>query len=410
MRTGFPPSIPPMKILIADAFPTSAMDSLRAAGCEVHYQPDLKDATLTAAVAETGAEVLVVRSTKVSADTLNAGHLALVVRSGAGYNTIDVAAASARGIYVSNCPGKNSIAVAELAFGLILSLDRRIPDNVAQFRDGKWNKKAFSEADGLYGKRLGLIGLGQIGQEMIIRAKAFGMPVFAWSRSLTTEKAEKLGVTMCPTPSAVAASSDILSVHVALNADTRGFINHSVFDAMPKGGLFINTARAEVVDQPALLAAMKEKGLRAGLDVFENEPSGGTGTVESELQTVDGAYVTHHIGASTEQAQNATSAETVRIIVSFKNTGKVPNVVNLARRTPATHVLTVRHFDRVGVLAHVFNQLKYAGLNVQETENIVFEGASTAIARIHLDDAPNEATLHDIGENADVIHVSLLAL
>ncbi len=399
-----------MKILIADAFPTSAMDALRNAECEVIFQPDLKDAALTQAVAETKADILVVRSTKVSADTLAAGHLSLVVRSGAGYNTIDVAAASARGIYVSNCPGKNSIAVAELAFGLLLSLDRRIPDNVAQFRAGTWNKKAFSEADGLFGKRLGLIGLGQIGQEMIVRAKAFGMPVAAWSRSLTAEKAEKLGVELCQTPADVAASCDVLSVHVALNGDTRGFINKNVFDALPKGAVFLNTSRAEVVDQAALVEAMKNKGIKAGLDVFENEPTGGTGTVESELQALEGAYVTHHIGASTEQAQSATSAETVRIIVSYKDTGKVPNVVNLARRTPATHVLTVRHFDRVGVLAHVFNQLKYAGLNVQETENIVFEGASTAIARIHLDDAPNDATLRDIGENSDVIHVNVLAL
>lgn len=400
-----------MKVLVADKFPDAAIEALRAAGCEVHYNADLKEDTLAGAVKETGAEVLVVRSTKVNAAALSAGSLSLVVRSGAGYNTIDVATASARGIYVSNCPGKNSIAVAELAFGLILALDRRIPDNVQQFRDGQWNKKEFSKAKGVFGQRLGLIGVGQIGKEMITRAKAFGMPVVAWSRSLTEEAAAELGIERKNSPAEVAAACDILSVHVALNADTRGLINEEVLAGLPKGGVFINTARAEVVNEAALVKAITERGLRAGVDVFTGEPGGGTGTVESELRSLPGVYVTHHVGASTDQAQDATSAETVRIILSFKNTGKVPNVVNLAKRTPATHMLVVRHFDRVGVLAHVFNALKQAGINVQETENIVFEGAGAAIARIHLDQATSQATLDEIRSgNEDIIDLSLLAL
>ncbi|MBX7218936.1 MAG: hydroxyacid dehydrogenase [Blastocatellia bacterium] len=400
-----------MKVLVADKFPDAAMDALRAAGCEVHYNADLKDDALVEAVQETGADVLVVRSTKVNAAALTAGRLSLVVRSGAGYNTIDVATASSRGIYVSNCPGKNSIAVAELAFGLILSLDRRIPDNVAQFRDGKWNKKEFSKAKGVFGQRLGLIGLGQIGQEMVTRAKAFGMPVVAWSRSLTPARAAELGIEYKDNPADVAASCDVLSVHVALNAETRGLINAYVLNGLPKGAMFINTARAEVVDEAALVAAVNERGLRAGLDVFDGEPSGGTGEVYSQLRSLPGVYVTHHVGASTDQAQDATSAETVRIIVSYKDTGSVPNVVNLAKHSPATHLLVVRHFDRVGVLAHVFNVLKQAGINVQETENIVFEGAGAAIARIHLDQAPETATLDAIRSgNADIIELSLLAL
>src|SRR5256714_10347176 len=124
----------------------------------------------------------------------DAGALKLIVRAGAGYNTIDVAAASRRGVYVSNCPGKNSVAVAELAFALILALDRRIADNVISLRRGEWNKKEFSKARGLYGRTLGLVGVGRIGQEMISRARAFGMEVVAWSRSLTPERAATLGV------------------------------------------------------------------------------------------------------------------------------------------------------------------------------------------------------------------------
>src|SRR5438552_9495512 len=214
-----------MKILIADKFEQSGRDGLQALGCEIAFQPDLKDDALVEAIAKEQPDVLIVRGTKVTEPMLAAGHLKLVVRAGAGYNTIDVAAASRRGIYVSNCPGKNSIAVAELAFALILALDRRIADNVVALRAGEWNKKEFSRARGIFGRTLGLVGLGKIGQEMISRAKAFGMPVVAWSRSLTPERAEKLGIEMKQSPLEVASASDIVSVHVALNNDTRNLID-----------------------------------------------------------------------------------------------------------------------------------------------------------------------------------------
>ena len=143
-----------MRVLIADEFEQSGRDELQALGCEVRFAPKLKDEALVADVEQFRPDVLVVRGTKVPEAVLAAGALKLVVRAGAGYNTIDVAAASRRGIYVSNCPGKNSIAVAELAFGLILALDRQIPDNVIALRQGQWNKSAFSKARGLYGRTL----------------------------------------------------------------------------------------------------------------------------------------------------------------------------------------------------------------------------------------------------------------
>src|SRR5678816_3051605 len=181
-----------MRVLIADKFEQSGRDGLQALGCDTSYQPDLKDDALVDAIKNEAPDVLVVRGTKVTEPMLAAGPIKLVVRAGEGYNTIDVAAASKRGIYVSNCPGKNSIAVAELAFALILALDRRVVDNVVALRRGEWNKKEFSKARGLYGRTLGLIGVGKIGQEMISRARAFGMPVIAWSRSLTPVRAAEL--------------------------------------------------------------------------------------------------------------------------------------------------------------------------------------------------------------------------
>src|SRR3954464_6633348 len=213
-----------MKILVADKFEKSGIDGLQAAGCEVVYEPELKDDALAQAIGSSGADVLVVRGTKVTAPMLDAGRLSLILRAGAGYNTIDVAGASTRGIYVSNCPGKNAIAVAELAFALMLSLDRRIPDNVAELRGGKWNKKEYSKAAGLFGKTLALLGVGSIGREMVRRAAGFGMPVVIWSRRfdgqrgpLSEDAARELGleaavrttrIELAPTPADAAARAD----------------------------------------------------------------------------------------------------------------------------------------------------------------------------------------------------------
>jgi D-3-phosphoglycerate dehydrogenase len=403
-----------MKVLVADKFEQSGIDGLKAAGCEVIYQPDLKDDTLTQALRETKADVLVVRSTSVTAAMLETGSLSLVVRAGAGYNTIDVATASKRGIYVSNCPGKNAIAVAELAFALLLSLDRRVPDNVAELRAGTWNKKEYSKARGLFGRTLGLLGYGNIGQEMAKRAHAFGMPIVVWSRRFATGKDkiadEPIPMQLANSPADVAAQCDVLSVHLALNAETKGLVNASVFEKLKPGSYFINTARGEVVDHAALEKAVKERGLRVGLDVFANEPSGATGAFSDPLTALPNVYGTHHIGASTDQAQEAIAAETVRIIASYKDTGKVPNVVNLAKKTPATHMLVVRHRDRPGVLAHVFDQLRRGNINVQETENVIFEGAQAAVARINLDGAPSDAVLKAVGDNADILDLHLVTI
>jgi D-3-phosphoglycerate dehydrogenase len=400
-----------MKVLMADTFPETARAALTRAGLEVVYDPELRDAALTESVRATVPEILVVRGTKVTAATLAAGRLSLVVRAGAGFDTIDVPAASARGIFVSNCPGKNSVAVAELTFALILALDRRIPANAADLKAGRWNKAEYGKARGLFGRTLGLVGLGRIGQEVLARAHAFGMPVVAWSRSLTRERATVLGVRPKASPAEVAAACDVLSVHVALTNSTRNLIDRAVLSALRPGSYFVNTARAEVVDQAALSEAVRDRGIRAGLDVFAGEPVGGVGAVADPIFSLDGVIGTHHIGASTEQAQEAIAEETVRIIHEYVRTGRVPNVVNLAKKSPANHLLIVHHYDRVGVLSAVFNQLKHAGINVQETENIVFDGATAAVARIHLDTAPPQRALDAMRtESPDIIELSVLKL
>lgn len=399
-----------MRVLVADKFEQSGIDGLAAAGCEVAYEPALSDQSLVDAVAAQAPDVLVVRGTKVPEAVLAAGPLKLVVRAGAGYNTIDVAAASRLGIYVSNCPGKNSIAVAELAFGLICALDRRIADNVADLRAGTWNKAEYGKARGLYGRTLGLIGVGGIGREMIPRAKGFGMPVVAWSRSLTAERAAELGVRLAASPEEVAAAADVVSVHVALNAGTRGLLGAAFFDAMHDGAFFINTSRAEVVDEPALVAAIEAKGLRVGLDVYAGEPAAGTAEFVTGIANLPGVYGTHHIGASTAQAQEAIATEAVRIVTVFSETGSVPNVVNLATQTPATSSIVVRHLDRPGTLAHTLDAISAAGINVQEMENIIFDGAEAAVARINVEGTIDEPLAAAIKAHEAVIDVTVIAL
>jgi D-3-phosphoglycerate dehydrogenase len=404
-----------VRVLIADNFEQCGIDGLKAAGCEVVYQPDLRDDGLTRAIRDVAADVLVVRGTPVTAHMLEAGALSLVVRAGAGFNTIDVPAASKRGIYVSNCPGKNAIAVAELVFALMLALDRRVVDNVVDLRSGRWNKKEYSEARGLYGRTLGLLGYGNIAQEVAKRAHAFGMPIIVWSRRFASGRASMgepaVPIRLAKTPQEVAAASDVLSVHLALTADTRGLVSASVLDRLKPGSYFINTARGEVVDYGALEKAARERDIRVALDVYAAEPSGATGEFKESIVALPNVYGTHHIGGSTEQAQEAIAAETVRIVTTYKNTGKVLNVVNLAKKTPATHMLIVRHYDRPGVLAHVFDHLRRGNINVQETENVVFEGAQAAVARINLDGAPTDALLKTIQSgNGDILDLHLVTI
>jgi len=332
-----------MRILIANKFEQSGIEGLKALGCEVVYQPDLVDDALARALASGGAEVLIVRSTKVTEPMLAPG-LKLIVRAGAGVNTIDVKAATTHGVAVANCPGRNAVAVAELTFGLLLSIDRRIPENVMDLRAGRWNKKEYSKARGLFGATLGLLGVGSIGREVIKRAAAFGMAVVLWSRRfdgqdrhLGASEAEALGLdlarrevdlALAPSPAEVAGRCDALSIHLALGPETGRIVNAAVLSRLKPGSIVINTARSEIVDGAALTAAIRERHLRVGLDVFAEEPAEPTAAFQDPIAGESGVYGTHHIGASTDQAQEAIAAETVRIVQVFMETGKAPNAVN----------------------------------------------------------------------------------
>lgn len=327
-----------LNVLIADKFEKAGVEGIRALGCEVTLEPEVGTEKLPEAIARVKPEVLIVRSTKVPAKVIeSAGGLKVIIRAGAGVDNIDVGAASAKGIKVCNCPGMNAVAVAELTMGLLLACDRRIPDQVAMLRGGQWNKKEFGRtgpggARGLKGMTLGVVGVGAIGQEVIKRARAFGMHVVAWSRGITPQHASALdcefGGIDTPALLALAARSDAISVHLPLTDTTRKLFNKAFFDAMKPGAYFINTSRGPVVDEAALRDAVKGKGIRAGLDVWDGQPGEPAGAWDSETAKLPGVYGTCHSGASTDQAQQAVAAETVRILKVYRDTGRVENCVN----------------------------------------------------------------------------------
>lgn len=399
-----------MNVLIADKFESFGIDALKALGLSITYDAALSGDALRDALVKNRSDILIVRGTQVPAAAIEAApNLSLIVRAGAGYNTIDVAAASRVGVYVSNCPGKNAVAVAELTIGLLIALDRRIVDGALDLRGGVWNKKEYSSARGLKDRTLGLIGLGQIGWEVAARARALEMKVIGWSRSLTREAADRAGIGWCGTPGDVAAQCDALSIHVAANAQTKNLICAEVISRLRPGSYVINTARGDVMDYKALAVAVAERGIRVGLDVFADEPKEATGAFADAIVKAGGVvYGTHHIGASTDQAQAAIADETVRIVRTFRESGEVPNCVNLCDRSPARRLLVVRHLNRPGVLAHVLGEIGRASINVEEMENLIFAEAKAACARIKLDDAPPPAVLERIRAGCE--HILALSI
>ncbi len=399
------------RILIADKLPPSAVQALREADFEVSSDPKLQGRGLVEALAMLQPVVLIVRSTKVHAEHINAGTaLQLVVRAGAGTNNIDLAAASARAISVANCPGMNAAAVAELAMGHILNADRRIADGLVASRNGVWQKKGLGGAQGLQGRRLGVVGCGATGRALIQRAQAFGLRVSAVSPDLDEQRAQAMGITHYDNIEALAANSDILSVHVALTPSTRGLIGSAVFEHMPEGAIFVNVSRGEVVDEAALIKAVRERGLRAGLDVFHDEPMT-DGPWMPAWSQIPGIYPTHHIGASTLQAQEAVAAEACRVVLSWRDDGFPPNCVNLAKQTPATHQLVIRHEDRVGVLASLLDGLKVKGINIQRMENVIYAGdGGAACARIQIVGPIDDGLVNQLGRLEAVIDINVVSL
>jgi D-3-phosphoglycerate dehydrogenase len=394
-----------VKVLVADKFPEQYINEMKELNLDVTYSPKLGENDLPGEIKDT--DILVVRSTKVNAKTIeSANNLNLIIRAGAGVNNINISAANQKGIYVANCPGMNSVAVAELTMGLMISLDRRIPDNVMDFKNGKWNKGEYSKAQGLKGKTLGIIGYGAIGREVAKRAIAFDMKVYAKDISrIEGEMVKDFSemdqlVPMC----------DILTIHLPATSETKGLFNKEMFGYIKNNALLINTSRPDVIDEDALFEAIKEKNIRVALDVFKGEPEVKTGEVKSSLQDNPNIYVTHHIGASTEQAQNAVAAETVRIIKEYTSSGIIAHWVNRAKASDAKYQLVVKHFDKPGVLAGILDVIRESNINIEEIENIIFEGGIAACCTMKLMGPASAEMLKKINGNPNIISLSHVAI
>src|SRR5471032_393529 len=261
-----------MKLVVADDLPASALELLRAEpGWVIDARSGRTPAALAADLAD--ADGLLIRSaTKVDARLLAAApNLRIIARAGTGVDNVDVEAASARGILVVNAPGANSISVAEHACALMLALARSIPAADGAMKDSRWEKKRFLGTE-LRGKTLGVAGLGRIGQEVVQRARAFGMRLVAHDPFISKEIAAGLGVELM-TLDELCATADYLTLHLPSTPDTKHLFNDERFAKCKPGIRLINTARGELIDEAALRRAI-EKGIvgGAGLDVFEEEP------------------------------------------------------------------------------------------------------------------------------------------
>ncbi len=390
-----------MKVLIADKLSESAIQGIKDLDCEVVFNPDLAAEDLKDNLQ--GIQVLIVRSTKVKKDTIQAApELSLIIRAGAGVNTIDLDAASAQGIFVANCPGKNADAVAELVIGHLVAADRRIVNAASDLRKGAWKKKEYQKSAGLKGRTFGLIGFGTIGQKVVQRVKALEMDVLVWSRSMTSEKAKFHDVRHAPSPLDVAQEADVVSINIAATPDTEHLADKQFFDTMKDGAVFINTSRGEIVDTAALKSAVREKHLRVGLDVYENEPGSGKADFE-DTELAEMINGTPHIGASTNQASEAIADETLRVLKTFKETGFPANAVNVNLSSTARYSLIVRHLNKVGVLAGVLDALRSDSVNVEEMQNTIFAGGESACCTLLLDDNPSETTLEEIRTKEHII-------
>jgi D-3-phosphoglycerate dehydrogenase len=394
-----------MRLLIADKFPEHYIAEFKKLGLDVEYSPKLGENDLPEHIKDV--DILVVRSTNVTEETIKKSNtLNLIVRAGAGVNNINIPAANQKGVYVTNCPGKNSIAVAELAIGLMISLDRRIANNVMDFKNKKWNKAEYSKAEGLFGKNLALIGVGNIGKEVAKRALALGMNVYGKDIS----RIEGVAIKDFSEMDQILPIADVISIHLPLTDETRNLFNDKMFSYVKPNSILINTSRSEIIDESALIKAVKEKNLKVGLDVFKDEPEGKEGEVCSPLQELDNVYITHHIGASTEQAQNAVAEETVKIVRDFIKSGVIAHWVNRAQRTDSHYQLVVKHFDRPGVLASIFDVLRKGRINIEEVENVIFEGGLAACCTMKLNKAATPEMLERLRSDKNVLSISHLAL
>ncbi len=311
------------KILITDHISEEGIRKLREFG-DVEIQVGVSEEELKARIA--GYDALIVRSgTKVTREVIEAGtRLKVIGRAGVGVDNIDVDSATERGIMVVNAPGANTISAAEHTIGMLLSLSRKIPAANQSLKSGEWSRKKYMGVE-VNGKVLGIIGLGRVGGEVAKRAKGLGMRVVAYDPFISQDKAGELGVSLMGF-SEVLSISDFITIHTPLMKDTYHLIGKDEFEKMKEGVRIINCARGGIIDENALVEAIKSgKVAGAALDVFEQEPP----PMDSDLLKLDSVIVTPHLGASTEEAQRAAAIVIADEVIRALENKPVRNAVNM---------------------------------------------------------------------------------
>ncbi len=277
-------------------------------------------------------DILLVRSgTKVTREVIErAKNLKLIGRAGVGLDNIDVEAATEKGVVVVNAPSGNTISTAEHTWALLMAMMRKIPQAYESLKKGEWNRKAFLGNE-VYGKTLGIVGLGRIGSEVAKRALAFGMRVIGYDPFITKEKADRLGIELVSSIDELLPMVDIITFHIPLTEETRHLLNRERIYRLKQGAWVVNCARGGIVEEEALYEALKEGHLSgAALDVFEKEPPEG-----SPLLELPNVVFTPHLGASTKEAQINVAVEIAQEVINFVDYGFVKNAVNIPSFDPA---------------------------------------------------------------------------
>ncbi len=399
-----------MKILVACHLPDFALEELRALSSELSYRPEIRPEELREAIRGVG--ILVVDGRRVSPEVLaRSDTLQMIVRAGPGRGDVALAEASAQGIFITHCPDQHAQAVAELAFGLVLALDRRIVENTLALRAGRWNRAEFGVGRGLAGRTLGLLGYGTIGREVAQRGRAFGMRVLVCCPTPGADEGEPATVRFCNWPREVARESDVVVVVAgASEAESRVLVDADFLESMREGALLVHVGQAGTVDENAVARIAPVRNLRVAMDVFTSEPIGDATRIRNKLWESPNVIGTQHIGPLTDQARHATAAEVVRVVRTFLVSGEVLHCLNLLEHSPATWQLMLRVRDAVGVMASILEAIRADGVNAEEVSSRVFLGARAAWCAISLDERPSNEALNAIRALKDVLYLELRAV
>lgn len=399
-----------MKILVACPLPGNMLPELRALGTEVNYQPELTAERLEELIPDVA--VLVVSRLRVSPEAIEAGHaLQLIVRAGTDTSNIAIEEASAAGIFVANCPYTDAIAIAELIIGLLVALDRRVLESSVTRCESERAQPARVDSLGLAGRRLGMLGFGPVEREIAKRARAFEMDVLAWSPGLTPELAAESQVQFCPWPRELARQSDAVTVYAAGQGAKDLLVDAEFLRNMRAGAMFVHVGHPAALDQQALLKVARERGLRVACDVSSPQlPDSDTGRITARLQALPGVIGTCRLADRTQQMQDATAREVVRVIREFVIAGEAVNCLNLSEHSPATWQLVLRLRDKPGVLASIVEAVRADGINIEGVTTRLFTGARAAWCKVALDERPSNDTLSAIRASDGVLHLDVRAL